>query len=256
LSFFKKLYKQIKKKNTRLCIGIDPDSEKLSKYFKPTIKNIEDFLKNFITVTSPYVVCYKANIAFFEVLGYKGWELLEKLREFIPVNIPFILDAKRGDIKNTSKIYSKVVFEVVKADAVTVNPYMGMESLEPFLDYKDKGIYILCLTSNPGSDDFQKPNLFKKVAIYAERANKNKNIGLVVGATQNELEEIRNMVKLPFLIPGIGSQGGNVNKVKSIFSKDVPDIVNVSRKIMYVKDEDYLKGIEKAAKEYSYLLKG
>jgi orotidine-5'-phosphate decarboxylase len=219
-----------------LCVGLDPEPGKL-----PAGVGVADFCKAIIGATYDLVCAYKPNIAFFEALGEEGWTVLKSVIENVPKNIPIILDAKRGDIGNTARAYAKAAFEDLGADAVTVNPYMGFDSLEPFIEYKNKGIFVLCRTSNPGASDFQsldcggKP-LYQIVADKAESWNKYGNLGLVVGATQpEELKVIRAAhPTLPLLIPGVGAQGGSLElAVKYSNTEDCLGIINVSRRVIY-----------------------
>ena len=219
-----------------LCIGLDPEIEKL-----PAGVGVYDFCKAIIEATYDLVCAYKPNIAFFEALGDEGYSTLKRVLSIIPKNVPIILDAKRGDIGNTARAYAKSAFEDIGADAVTVNPYMGFDSLEPFIEYKNKGVFVLCRTSNPGAADFQslivegKP-LYQVVADKVESWNKYGNLGLVVGATQpDELKAIRDAhPTLPLLIPGVGAQGGSLElSVKYGNSCDGLGIINVSRQVIY-----------------------
>ena len=219
-----------------LCVGLDPEPGKL-----PPGLGVYDFCRAVIGTTCKLVCAYKPNIAFFEALGSDGWSILNQVIESVPKNIPVILDAKRGDIGNTARAYAKAAFDDLGADAVTVSPYMGFDSLEPFIDYKDKGVFVLCRTSNPGAADFQslefggKP-LYQIVADKVESWNKYGNLGLVVGATQpEELKTIRDAhPTLPLLIPGIGTQGGSLElAVKYGCAGDGLGIINVSRQVIY-----------------------
>jgi len=222
LRFKDKLNNASKKNNSLLCVGLDVDLSKAPQY-----KSIFDFNKAIIDATKDLVCAYKPNIAFYEMYGAKGLEELIKTIEYIhKFDLPVILDAKRGDIGNSSAAYAKAVFEVYKADAVTVSPYMGEDSLKPFLDYKDKGVFVLCLTSNPGAKDFQHP-------IFKDIAKKFGNAGLVVGATRpEELKEIRKIApNALLLIPGVGTQGGDLGSIVKIGGKNI--IINASRSIIY-----------------------
>ncbi|WP_076004997.1 orotidine-5'-phosphate decarboxylase [Dehalogenimonas formicexedens] len=234
-----------------LCVGLDPEPARL-----PEGVGVEEFCRAIIGATYDLVCAYKPNIAFFEALGPDGWRILKNIIEATPRNIPVILDAKRGDIGNTAKAYARSAFDELGADAVTVNPYMGYDSLEPFIEYKDKGIFVLCRTSNPGSADFQsldcggKP-LYQVVADKVESWNKNGNLGLVVGATQpDELKTIREShPTLPLLIPGVGSQGGSLElSVKNGITEEGLGIINVSRQVIYASSGlDYAAAARSAA---------
>lgn len=251
MTFKEKLIAAALKNDSWLCVGLDPDLAKLPETIDRSITGITVFLKSIIDSTQDLVCAYKPNSAFYEQFGYEGMKLLETIIRYIPAEIPVILDAKRGDIGNTSGMYAKAAFELFGADAVTVNPYMGIDSVKPFTDYKDKAVFILCLTSNPSSGDFQKQKienrglLYELVAKAACRWNESGNIGLVIGATRpEELSRIRQLAgnDVPILIPGIGAQGGSLEaamKNGSNSSKQLA-IMNVSRSIIYASPEkDY-----------------
>jgi orotidine 5'-phosphate decarboxylase subfamily 2 len=226
LKFLGKLDQAIAKNNSLLCVGLDATKE----------DNILEFNRSIINATKDLVCAYKPNIAFYERFGIKGLTALIKTIELIQeTNIPVILDAKRGDIGNSSAAYADSAFKVFQADAITVNPYMGYDSLEPFIEYQDKGIFILCLTSNPGAKDFES-GIYKNVARKAKEWNKYGNLGLVVGATKpEELKEISEIATdLPLLIPGVGAQGGDLSAAVKNGGKR--PIINASRSIIFASD--------------------
>ena len=244
-----KLKKAQAKNNSMICLGLDLDPKKMPAEFSKSSKAMFDFAMRMIDATADAVCAYKPNMAFYESLGGEGFSLLKVIIERIPSHIPVILDAKRGDIGNTAAHYAQALFEKLDADWVTLNPYMGYDSLRPFLEYKEKGSFILCLTSNPGSKDFQtkmvdgKP-LYQVVAESVNYWNKAHNCGLVVGATAPEqLSEIRGWAgEMPLLIPGVGAQGGSlelaVTNGTDSFRK--PALINVSRSVLYAsKGEDF-----------------
>jgi len=255
MNFKEKLFKAALKNRSWLCVGLDPDISKLPSNIVKTPSGIEEFLKVVIDTTKDLVCAYKPNSAFYEQFGIDGIALLKSIISFVPADIPVILDAKRGDIGNTSKMYAAAAFDYLGADAITVNPYMGFDSIWPFLDYKDKGVIILCLTSNLSSSDFQKRQvididnrqipLYQVIARTALAWNKNDNVGLVVGATKpEELGELRKLVGdgIPILIPGVGAQGGDLEmSLKNGSNKDGQlAIINVSRSVLYAsKESDY-----------------
>jgi len=214
---------KLKKANSHLCVGLDPDRLKIPK------SSFFEFCKTIIDQTKDLVCAYKPNFAFFAAEGLSGLEELKKTIDYIHQNsaIPVILDAKCGDIGNSAKAYAKAIFDFYKADAVTVNPYMGYDTIKPFADYKDKGIFVLCLTSNPSSEDFEN-DIYLKVANKIVEWNTNGNLGIVVGATKPEqLKEIEKITKdIPVLIPGVGAQGGQVIAKKNY-------IINSSRAVIY-----------------------
>ncbi|MFH2049449.1 MAG: orotidine-5'-phosphate decarboxylase [bacterium] len=225
-----------------ICLGLDLDIKRMPPDYTKNPKGMFDFAMKIVEATSDQVCAYKPNLAFYESFGTGGISILKMIIDRIPDNIPIIVDAKRGDIGNTASHYAEALFEVLNADWVTVNPYMGYDSLRPFLEYKDRGTFILCLTSNPGSRDFQvlkvdnKP-LYEIVAEKVVYWNKSGNCGLVVGATAPEqLKEIRNIAEdMPLLIPGVGAQGGSLEEATingtDRFSKTA--LINVSRSVLY-----------------------
>jgi orotidine-5'-phosphate decarboxylase len=253
VSFNDKLLKAAQNSKSWLCVGLDPDIEKLPENIPKNLEGIFNFLKSIIDSTNDIVCAYKPNSAFYEAFGAPGISMLKNIIDYIPDKIPVILDAKRGDIGNTSRMYARFAFENMGADAITVNPYMGHDSLKPFLDYNTKGIFILCLTSNPSSADFQKQviesadkaaiNMYELVARKAVSWNKNGNIGLVVGATSpEELGGVRKIIgeDIPILIPGVGAQGGDLEGSLKFGanSKGQLAIINVSRSVLYASGGD------------------
>ncbi len=225
-----------------ICLGLDLDPKRIPSDYNGSLKSIFDFAHRIIDATSDMVCAYKPNMAFFESMGADGFSLLKLIIERIPDNIPVILDGKRNDIGNTASHYAKSAFEELGATWVTINPYMGYDSIRPFLEYKENGVFILCLTSNSGAKDFQMLNvdgkpLYQIVAEKVDFWNKEANCGLVVGATQpEELLAIRKIANdMPILIPGVGAQGGSlemaVKNGTANFSK--PAIINVSRSVLY-----------------------
>jgi orotidine-5'-phosphate decarboxylase len=233
---------QIKKKQSFLCIGLDTDIEKIPQHLLELEDPIFEFNKQIIDATKDLCVAYKPNIAFYESRGIKGWESLQKTLAYIPNDIFTIADAKRGDIGNTSKMYARTFFENMNFDSVTVTPYMGSDSVTPFLEFEDKWAIVLALTSNKGGLDFQKiegengKQLFEQVLAISKNWGSDENMMYVVGATRAEqLSEIRNIIPNHFLlVPGVGAQGGNVQDVaKYGMNKDCGLLVNSSRGIIY-----------------------
>src|SRR3989337_919196 len=259
MKFIEKLKSASSKNNSLLCVGLDTEFEKIPKFLLQEKDPIFAFNQAVIDSTKDLVCAYKPNLAFYEAYGIKGLEALKKTCEYIPKDIPIILDAKRGDIGNTSKMYARAIFEEFKADGVTLSPYLGGDSLSPFLEYEDKCSFILCLTSNPGAKDFQllsfngKP-LYKIVAEKVLSWNKKGNCGLVVGATYPEqLKEIREIAPdLPILIPGIGAQKGDVELTVKYGTDKKGDlaIINSSRGILYAPSEkDFAQASREEAKK-------
>ncbi len=226
-----------------VCVGLDPDINKFPSHLRSISNPILEFNSHIIEATQEFAAAYKLNFAFYEREGISGFETLKKTIELIPDDILVIADAKRGDIGNSSRMYAKSVYEFFNCDAVTVNPYMGEDSISPFLEYHEKLNFILVLTSNPGANDFEKLKLedgsfvFQKVCRKVEMINKNKNCGIVFGATRlNELEDNFELFKtLPVLLPGVGAQGGDMNGIVNVFKKNKKSdfLINVSRSILY-----------------------
>mgnify|MGYP006300121347 FL=1 len=245
LKFFDQIKRQAAKRDSWLCVGLDIEPARIPESARKSRNAQADFGRRIIETTADIALCYKINIAFFEAEGSSGYQALNELMLAIPAEVPVILDAKRGDIGNTARQYAKACFEDMGAGAVTVNPYLGGDSLEPFLKHEDKGVIVLGLTSNPGSRDFQflecegKP-LYEHVAVKVAEWNTRGNCGLVVGAThQGMLERIRALApEVPFLVPGIGAQGGTLEEVvrHGLTASGVPPMINSSRGILYASD--------------------
>lgn len=235
------LIEQIRKKESFLCVGLDSDISRLPSHYNPTPESQLDFNLKIIESTLENCVAYKINTAFYEVLGSEGWKVMEKTIEAIPDNILIIADAKRGDIGNTSRQYAKAFFETLNFDAITVAPYMGQDSIEPFLEFRDKWVIVLGLTSNSGSSDFQyiqndEGYLFEKVISRSSDWGNKDNLMFVVGATHpDELIPVRKIIPDHFiLVPGIGVQGGSLEAVcRSGLNKDCGLLVNSSRGIIF-----------------------
>lgn len=232
-----------------ICLGLDLDPRKIPNSHNSSIKGIYDFAIRVIEATSDIVCAYKPNLAFYESMGAEGISLLKLITQRIPETNLVIVDGKRGDIGNTAQHYASFMFEELRSDWVTLNPYMGYDSMRPFLEYKDKGVFILCLTSNSGSKDFQMLDVGGKplYGVVAEKVaywNKEDNCGLVVGATHPEqLEQIRSHAgDMPLLIPGVGAQGGALEQAICLGTADFrkPAVINVSRSVLYASSgEDF-----------------
>jgi len=239
------LIKEIFTKKTFLCIGLDPDLDKFPKHLLETGNPIFEFNKAIIDATAPYCLSYKPNTAFYEQYGIKGWQAFEDTIAYLKLNYPnhfIIADAKRGDIGNTSHAYAKAFFNNLDCDAITVAPYMGIDSVSPFLEYKNKWAILLALTSNEGSANFQNLKLenagflFEEVLRASIKWGTEENLMYVVGATKAKMfENIRKIVPKHFLlVPGIGAQGGSLSEVvKYGFNNDCGLLVNSSRGIIY-----------------------
>jgi orotidine-5'-phosphate decarboxylase len=256
MDFIEKLAKISKKNRSLVCVGLDPDPSLM-----PDKIGVFEFNKAIIDVTADFVCAYKPNIAFYEAIGHKAVEALRKTRDYAPEEIPMIIDAKRGDIGNTAKAYAHSLFDRFNADAITASPYLGYDSLEPFIERRDRGIFILCRTSNPGAKDFQslpvgkeKKLLYEVVAEKVHEWNKYGNLGLVIGATYpEELKQMRKKYpQMPLLIPGIGAQGGELElAVKYGVDKGRRrTIINSSRQIIYAsRGKDFATAAARAARE-------
>lgn len=258
--FNSRLNDLIQKKKSLVCVGLDTDIEKIPSFLLPELDPLYLFNKAIIEATHEYAVAFKMNIAFYESLGLPGWDLLERTLAMIPENVLLIADAKRADIENTGRKYAETYFKTYNFDAMTVNPYMGMDSVTPFLEYEQKGVFILCLTSNPGSTDFQylkvdDEPLFLKVAQKIVEWNfLYGNCGLVVGGTHpNEVKAVRDLApSFPFLVPGIGAQGGNLEKVVEYATdaKGLSALFNASRTILYASSgQDFAEVAREKAKQ-------
>jgi orotidine 5'-phosphate decarboxylase subfamily 2 len=232
MSYLEKLGQRMALTGSGLCVGLDIRLEKADDAARA-------FIADVIAQTAPYAAAYKPNSAYFEALGWEGMKLLEETIAMVPGDIPVILDAKRGDIGETQRYYAKACFEVLKADAVTLNPYMGRDTLEPFLDYQDKGLYLLGVTSNAGAADIELQTLqnggqvFEIVGRMTER---HPQAGLVLGLTNATPETLSLIPDVPLLIPGLGAQGGDMEALRGTGRK-APALVNVSRGILYAEPE-------------------
>lgn len=238
---YTRLVQNIKSKKSNLCIGLDTDINKIPPFLREEKDPVFAFNKRIIDATADLCVAYKPNIAFYESIGIKGWESLAKTLDYIPKDIFTIADAKRGDIGNTSEMYARTFFETYDFDAITVSPYMGEDSVKPFLQYKDKWVIVLGLTSNKGSADFQRltcdgiplyEHVFEKVSSWGNPGN----LMFVVGATHaSEFGHVRSLLPDHFLlVPGVGAQGGDLNAILDQGQNgDSGLLINVSRDILY-----------------------
>lgn len=263
---------QIKTKKSFLCIGLDTDIQKIPKFLLKSEDPIFEFNKKIIDATNSYCVAYKPNIAFYESLGINGWKALEKTINYINSSYPEIFtiaDAKRGDIGNTSSMYAKAYFETLNFDSITINPYMGKDSVEPFLEYKNKHTILLALTSNVGAFDFQTKNivdnsnkLYEEVIKTSTSWENSNQLMYVVGATKaSYLKEIRNIVPNNFLlIPGVGAQGGDLKEVcDNGLNNEVGLLINSSRSIIYASNDtnfdiDAAKNAQEIQSQMGYIL--
>jgi orotidine-5'-phosphate decarboxylase len=233
-----RLQQRILQTGSRLCVGLDP---------RPGdggASAARSFLNQVIEETAPFAAAFKPNMAYFEAMGIEGIRLLEELLAGMPSGIPVILDAKRSDIGETQKYYAQGYFAGWNVDAVTLNPFLGYDSIEPFLDWEGKGVYLLAVTSNPGSADFQRRRLddgrsvFELVADLGKRAceeGRRTDVGYVVGLT-NAADVLEKIPDAPLLVPGLGAQGGDLASLASA-ARNAPDVINVSRGILYAGDD-------------------
>jgi orotidine-5'-phosphate decarboxylase len=275
------LVEQIFQKRSYLCVGLDSDIEKIPKYLLSYPDPVFEFNKKIIDATKDLCVAYKINTAFYESMGVKGWETLEKTVNYIPQEHFKIADAKRGDIGNTSSQYAKAFFETLPFDAITVSPYMGEDSIKPFLEYEGKWAIVLGLTSNSGARDFELQKFIEKTDSLEEGIHIRKedtkflyevvlekasewgtpdNLMFVIGATQ--ADEFINIRKITphhfFLVPGVGAQGGSLKEIseKTLLENGCGLIVNVSRAIIYASDEeDFPEEARAIAQQYQQEMK-
>ena len=233
MTFEDRLKERIDKINSHLCVGLDPREESIT-------GDPLSFLNRVIDEVKDAAAAFKPNIAYFEALGVAGYQLLETVIRNIPADIPVILDAKRSDIPETQKYYARAYFERWNVSAVTLNPYLGFDSCEPFLKYEGKGVYLIAVTSNSGAADIQmknnlEPPVFETVFKFAERARRAAHpasVGFVAGLTNLSDEVLQKIPDAPLLIPGLGAQGGDLKRLASLNRKS-PVVINVSRGILY-----------------------
>jgi orotidine-5'-phosphate decarboxylase len=266
------LTEQIRTKGSYLCVGLDTDIAKLPPHLRDHADPIFEFNRQIIDATKDHCVSYKINTAFYESGGVKGWDAMERTANYIPSTHFRIADAKRGDIGNTSAHYAKAFFETLSFDAVTVAPYMGADSVKPFLEFKDKWTILLGLTSNPGAADFELQRmrggegandsdeyLYEKVLKTASGWGSPENLMFVIGATQaGWFEKIRRITPDHFyLVPGVGSQGGSLREVSArAMNKDIGLLVNVSRAVIYASgEEDFAVAAGAEAAKYAQEMK-
>jgi orotidine-5'-phosphate decarboxylase len=253
------LISQIRNKQTYLCVGLDSDIEKLPKHLLSLDDPQFEFNKQIIDATLDHCVAYKINTAFYESQGVKGWTSLQRTIEYIPSSHFTIADAKRGDIGNTSTQYARAFFETLNFDSITVAPYMGEDSVRPFLNYKGKWTILLGLTSNPGSADFEllstgRNQLYQEVLKKSSQWGNPENLMYVIGATRHQLVgDIRK--SFPdhfFLVPGVGAQGGSLEEIsRHGMNKDCGLLVNASRAIIFAStNEDFASAAKKASQQY------
>ena len=238
--YFDRLRASARARRSLLCVGLDPDPDRIEGGAAGALK----FCAEVVRRTSDVAACYKPNSAFWEQYGPDGWKAMKELFEGIPDDVPILLDAKRADVGSTMRAYARAVFEALGADACTVHAYHGADSLQEFTRYRDAGVYVVARTSNPGAADLQQLQadgdpFYLAVARLAERVNEHGNVGLVVGATAPEdVRRMRVDSQLPFLLPGVGAQGGDLEEsVRAAWNGDEAScLVNVSRGVLYADD--------------------
>jgi orotidine-5'-phosphate decarboxylase len=258
MSFAQRLLEVQTAQRSLLCVGLDVDPNKIPEHLRSLKDPVTEFNRQIIEATHDFVCAYKPNLAFYEAMGEAGVRSLRETLKLVPTSIITIGDGKRGDIGNTAEQYARSLFDDFGFDSVTVNPYMGFDSVEPFLKNPEKGVFLLALTSNPGSKDFQRLKvgaqpLYEKVVRTAKKWNTKKNLGLVVGATHpKELQRIRRIVPdMPILIPGVGKQGGDLrSSIRFGGNKQgYLAIINASRSILYASSgKDFAEAARAEAK--------
>ncbi len=236
MGFFDRLRALARERHSQLCVGLDPDPERIDGLASGALRHCREVARQ----TEEYAICFKPNSAFWEQYGPDGWKALVELHEEY-ADTPFLFDAKRGDMGNTMKAYANAVFTSMAMDAATVNPYLGGDSIAEFTRHADRGVYVVCRSSNPGAEDLQHLDargrpLFLHVAELAERQNEHGNVGLVVGATAPDaIADVRKHSALPFLVPGVGAQGGDLaGSVRAAWNGDPAScLIASSRSVMF-----------------------
>jgi len=258
--FVDKLAAAVQRNASLVCVGLDVEAARVP----PRVRERPDWIAHFnagiVEATADLVCCYKPNLGFYEALGSAGWDGLRQTLAILPADVPVLLDAKRGDIGSTAQAYARALFDDLGADAATVNPYMGFDAVEPFLAYHDRGVFVLCKTSNPGAADFQdlvctvdgrSAPLFEHVARAAVRWNQHGNVGLVVGATQpGAFRAVRAIAPtVPLLVPGVGAQGGDLAMAvaEGVDTHGAGVLVASSRAIVYASSDDNWQAAARAA---------
>jgi len=258
MTYLEKIRARIHATGSALCVGLDVRAA--------SADEARDFLREVISQTAPHAAAFKPNGAYFEALGWRGAKLLEELRPMIPAEIPIILDVKRGDIGETQRYYAKACYDVIGADAVTLNPFMGRDTLEPFLEHADKGVYLLAVTSNPGARDIEMQRVVQGSGFGVQGGEAGRYVfeivsdmikdvpqgGMVVGLTNASGDVLRRIPDVPLLIPGLGAQGGDLSALRET-RRTAPFLVNVSRGILY---EEPGKSFAEKARFWARLIAG
>jgi orotidine-5'-phosphate decarboxylase len=245
ITFTDRLRTAIDRAGTPLCVGLDPDPTKIPAKFGRGAEGAYWFVTEMIEKLWQKVAAFKPNTAFFEAYGSGGWLALERLRINCPTDVLWIVDAKRGDIEHTNEVYARAIFEGLGADAITAQPYLGIEALEPFYRKPENGVFILCATSNQSASSIQnlpmgERELYLEIARQAKAANKHNNLGLVVGTTKPDaLDKILSEApELPLLLPGSGAQGGSASVMSKLKQTNTLGLLNVSRSVLYASSGD------------------
>ncbi|OAI56709.1 orotidine 5-phosphate decarboxylase [Verrucomicrobiaceae bacterium SCGC AG-212-N21] len=246
MTYAEKLSSRINATGSGLCVGLDVRAT--------SADEARSFIRDVVDQTSQYAAAFKPNAAYFEAMGWQGVKLLEELRGMIPAEIPIILDVKRGDIGETQRYYAKACFDVIGADAVTLNPFMGRDTIEPFLEYADKGLYLLAVTSNPGAKDIEMQRVGERQVfeLVCDMLKGAPQAGLVVGLTNASGDILSKVPDVPLLIPGLGAQGGDVEALRAS-KRQAPNVVNVSRGILYAEPG---KSFAEKAKTWAKMIAG
>jgi orotidine-5'-phosphate decarboxylase len=262
VSFSARINERAHAVRTWLCVGLDPDTERLPAHLPRTADGVAAFCNEIIESTYDLVAAFKMNFAFFEALGANGWRALQEVRRAIPAEVPVIADAKRGDIPNTASAYARAIFDVLEFDAVTLSPYLGWDSIEPFSDYPGKCVFVLCKTSNPGAFAFQDAligdvPLYLKVARDGLALTTAADLGFVVGATQPAaLEAVRDLSEEALLlVPGVGAQGAEANTALRLGGNHRGDnaIIPMSREILYASSgHDFARAARAATSKHAH----
>jgi orotidine-5'-phosphate decarboxylase len=257
MNFSDRLRVTQRRRNSLLCVGLDTDLRKIPRSLRASPDPVLNFNRQIISATRDLVCAYKINLAFYEAMGRRGWQSLQRTLSYIPDDVVTIGDAKRGDIGNSSTLYARALFKENRFTACTVNPYMGRDSVAPFLEDESQGVFVLALTSNPGARDFQHLKLrgaplYEHVVRAVKRWNEKRNCGLVVGATRpKDLRRIREIAPhLPILIPGVGAQGGSLRLAvrHGCDSRGELAVINSSRGILYASGRnDFAEAARNAA---------
>ncbi len=249
MTFRDKLTTRIAASGSNLCVGLDVRAADAGDATR-------DWIRRVIEETAPHAAAFKPNSAYFEALGWRGLKLLEEVLAFVPADIPVVLDVKRGDIGETQAYYARACFEQLGVDAVTLNPFMGRDTLEPFLAYQDKGLYLLAVTSNPGAADIELQTLAdgkrRVFEIVAEMTAASAQAGLVLGLTNAASDTLSRLPDVPLLIPGLGAQGGDLAALRAQ-SRNAPILVNVSRGLLYAEPE---LGFAEKARQWQHRIAG